>query len=245
MWQSPHTRHTQRRRRSHLGVLACLLAALCSGVLIGRLTDGVNASGEIYLQTTAPPSAKPAATKQQPQSNLGKIARETNTPRGKGAIPKTTHTPTSQAEVPGDTIDDPTRVLGGKDPLDVSPSMADEVVRLTNAARAKRGCAPLRVDTRLTRSARAHSLEMARSNQFTHDSPDGSSPWDRMGRAGYRDGAAENIGRGYTTAQEAVSGWLASRDHRGNMLNCKYAAIGVGVVSGGGGPWWTQDFGYS
>ncbi|WP_333486673.1 CAP domain-containing protein [Nonomuraea corallina] len=34
-------------------------------------------------------------------------------------------------------------------------------------------------------------------------------------------------------------------DHRRNMLNCDFNAIGVGVVSGPGGPWWTQDFGRS
>lgn len=244
MWQTPHTRHSQRRR-SHLGVLGCLLAALCAGVLIGRLTDGVTASGEIYLQTTTPPVtplATPTTKRMQP--NMGKIARETLSPQGKAAGPKPSPTPTAGREVPGDTIDDPTRVLGDQ-ALDVSPSLAAEVVRLTNVARVKHGCDPLRTDARLTTSARAHSLEMARHNRFTHDSPDGSSPWDRMERAGYRAGAAENIGRGYTTAAEAVRGWLASRDHRNNMLNCSYAAIGVGVVSGGEGPWWTQDFGYS
>lgn len=244
MWQTPHTRHTQRsvRHRSHLGILACLLAALFAGVLIGRLTDGVEASGQVYLETTVPPTA-PAATStpKKLQPHAGRIARETTTPHGK-ATPKPTRTQSGQ--ITGDHVDDPTRVLGTKE-LDFSSSLAAQVVRLSNAARIKQGCAPLRVDARLTRAARAHSLEMAQSGRFTHDSPDGSSPWDRMERAGYTNGAAENIGRGYVSAEEAVSGWLASRDHRRNILNCGIVSIGVGVVSGGGGPWWTQDFGYS
>jgi uncharacterized protein YkwD len=146
--------------------------------------------------------------------------------------------------VPGYTAEDSTRVLGDQ-AVEVSPAMASRVVSLTNTARAKHGCGALRTDARLTRSARTHSLEMARSGKFGHQSPDGSSPWDRMERAGYLAGAAENIGRGYTTPDEAVSGWLNSSDHRQNILNCRIASIGVGVVAGPGGPWWTQDFGYS
>jgi uncharacterized protein YkwD len=133
----------------------------------------------------------------------------------------------------------------GEESVEVIPSMAARVVTLTNAARAKKGCDPLRVDGRLTRSARVHALEMARSGRFGHESPDGSSPWERMERAGYQSGAAENIGRGYSGPEEAVKGWLANPSHRQNILNCRIRAIGVGVAAGPGGPWWTQDFGYS
>lgn len=84
---------------------------------------------------------------------------------------------------------------------------------------------------------------MARTGRLSHNSPDGASPWERMERAGYRWGSAENIGAGYVTAEEAMDGWMASRDHRTNILDCDLKAIGVGVASGPGGPWWTQDFG--
>src|SRR5690606_30589496 len=123
--------------------------------------------------------------------------------------------------------------------------VAADVVRLTNAARAKKGCRPLKIDARPTRAARVHSMEMAKSGQFTHESPDGAWRWDRMARAGYVNGTAEHIGHGYSSAKEAVQSWLANRDHRRNMLNCDFNAVGVGVVSGPGGPWWTQDFGRS
>ncbi|HUR08369.1 MAG TPA: CAP domain-containing protein [Nonomuraea sp.] len=250
MWHNSHTRHTQRsaRRRNHLGVLACLMAVLFTGVLLGRLTNETEPAGHIYLNETAPPAAAakvkttPKPKKAQPYA--GRIARETTTgiPRGRASI-RPTKSPDKNT-VPGYTAEDPTRVLG-EQIVEVSPAMAARVVSLTNAARAKRGCGPLRTDARLTRSARAHSIEMAQSGRFTHDSPDGSSPWDRMERAGYRMGAAENIGRGYTSPDEAVRGWLDSSDHRQNILNCRIESIGVGVVAGPGGPWWTQDFGYS
>lgn len=247
MWQNTRTRLTQRsaRRRNHLGVLACLAAVLFTGVLIGRLTDDAEPAGRIYLNESVPPAAAkaptPAPKKMQPYA--GRIARRTTTavPPGK-ARAKPTRSP--ENSIPGHSKNDPTHVLGDDSAL-LSTSMATRVVSLTNAARVKRGCRPLRVDTRLTRSARTHSLEMARSGQFAHNSPSGASPWDRMDRAGYHAGAAENIGRGYTSPEEAVRGWLDSPDHRQNILNCHITTIGVGVVSGAGGPWWTQDFGYS
>ncbi|TMR24499.1 CAP domain-containing protein [Nonomuraea zeae] len=251
MWQNSHSRLTQRgaRRRNHLGVLACLMTVLFTGVLIGRLSDDAEPAAHIFLNETAPPAAataNPAPTtvkKAQPQAEM--IPRKTTTrtrPHGT-ATPKPTRSP--KDHIPGfNSQDAPTHVLGDEnDSAELLPGMASRVVSLTNEARSKRGCGPLRVDGGLTRSARTHSLEMARSGQLSHNSPDGASPWDRMERAGYRWGAAENIGAGYSTPDEAVRGWLDSRDHRKNILDCGLKAIGVGVASGPGGPWWTQDFG--
>ncbi|MBB6350427.1 CAP domain-containing protein [Nonomuraea muscovyensis] len=251
MRQTSHTRHTQRsaRRRSHLGVVVCLMAALFfTGVLLGRLSDDAAPAGHIYLNETAPPAAaKATPSPRKAQPHAGRIEREetTEVPRGQSArsrSPRPSASPTD--EVRGFIVDDNARVLGGEE-IQPAPGMASKVVTLTNSARARQGCGPLRVDARLTRSARAHSLEMARSGRFAHDSPDGSSPWERMERAGYQAGAAENIGRGYTSPEEAVRGWLANPAHRQNILNCRIRAIGVGVADGPGGPWWTQDFGYS
>ncbi|MEU7899509.1 CAP domain-containing protein [Nonomuraea sp. NPDC049152] len=249
MWQSPHTRHTQprSRRRNLLGLLACLLAVLFAGVLIGRLSvNRLDASDQVYLNNTAPPAATPTpsvtASRKKPSARVGsrprRTVRATPTPRPTAPARK------KLTEVPGELPGDPTTVLGAP-LLKISPALAAQAVKLTNAARARKGCAPLRVDRRLTSSARAHSLEMAESGLFAHDSPDGSSPWKRMEQAGYRDGAAENIGRGYVSAEEAVRGWMDSPAHRRNLLHCGYRAVGLGVVSGPGGPWWTQDFGFS
>lgn len=251
MWQSSHTRHTQRpiRRRNHLGAVGLLATALLTGVLLGRVSGDSMPDDHIFLNETTPPTtaqAAPKTTPQKAQPHAERIPRQvvTTTPRGKADV-RPTKSPTG--EIAGFTDQDPVSVLGDDDGQSIRsmPGMAADVVRLTNAARARNGCRPLRTDARLTRAARTHSMEMARSGQFTHESPDGASPWDRMERVGYVNGTAENIGRGYASAKEAVQGWLASRDHRRNMLNCDFNAIGVGVVSGPGGPWWTQDFGRS
>ncbi|MFI6293350.1 CAP domain-containing protein [Nonomuraea sp. NPDC050790] len=245
MWQNLQTRLTQRtfRRRNHLGVLACLSAAVFAGVLIGRLTDPQPPAEQLYLNDSVPPAAATAVPTPKKQPFAAAIPRETTPSRPHGrATAKPLPSPSS--EISGFFPQDhPTQILG--DPVvRLEPEYARRVVVLTNGARVKKGCRPLRVDQRLNRSARAHSMEMATAGKLDHVSPDGSSPWERMERAGYRQGAAENIGSGYTTPEEAVSGWLANRSHRGNILNCDIVAIGVGVANGPTGLWWTQDFGY-
>jgi uncharacterized protein YkwD len=118
------------------------------------------------------------------------------------------------------------------------------VVALTNAERAKAGCRPLRVDERLATAAREHSADMAANDYFDHTSRNGDSPWQRMEDAGYPSPGAENIAKGYPTAQAVMEGWMNSPGHRANILNCDLRAIGVGRASGSGGLVWTQDFGW-
>jgi uncharacterized protein YkwD len=124
-------------------------------------------------------------------------------------------------------------------------AMEDEVAALTNAERAVAGCDTLRVDERLRTAARAHSQDMAQHDYLDHTGLDGSSPSDRAGRAGYPGGVGENIAVGYRTPQDVMQGWMDSDGHRDNVLNCDYAAIGVGLAfDAGGRPYWTQDLGY-
>ncbi|WP_204043314.1 CAP domain-containing protein [Acrocarpospora phusangensis] len=122
-------------------------------------------------------------------------------------------------------------------------ALENEAVRLTNSARQREGCRPLRTDERLRKAARAHSADMAARNYFSHDSLDGRTPWDRIRAAGYAYPAAENIARGQRTPGEVVEAWLNSPGHRANIVNCDLKAIGIGIRLGSGGPWWTQNFG--
>jgi uncharacterized protein YkwD len=147
-------------------------------------------------------------------------------------------------------IDPPVTPRPSATPSTSAPSMViiaateSAVVRLTNKLRAEAGCSPLRVDTDLHDAARDHSEDMALRDYFSHISPGGDSFVDRILAAGYQDPGAENIARGYQTADEVMDGWMKSSGHRANILNCELHAIGVGVHFGPGGPWWTQDFGW-
>ena len=70
---------------------------------------------------------------------------------------------------------------------------------------------------------------------------------DRFAACGYPTNAGwgENIAYGYRTGLDVVKGWLASPEHRANLLNCKSTQVGVGAVfAANGTPYYTQDFGY-
>jgi uncharacterized protein YkwD len=131
-------------------------------------------------------------------------------------------------------------------PRQVAPPRAAgpelDVVARTNAERAQAGCGALRVDGRLAAAARQHSADMVNRRYFEHDSPDGSTPEDRVAAAGYPDYGGENIAYGQASAAEVMSDWMGSPDHRRNILDCEFTSIGVGLDPHG--MYWTQDFGY-
>jgi uncharacterized protein YkwD len=85
---------------------------------------------------------------------------------------------------------------------------------------------------------------MADREYFDHNNPDGKTPHHRMIESGYDEPGDEVIARGYTLPEDVVDAWLDSAGHRAVMLNCDYKAIGIGIVFGSDGPWWTADFGY-
>lgn len=125
-------------------------------------------------------------------------------------------------------------------------AFARKVLALVNEKRAKAGCGHVRVNHRLGTAARHHSQDMAAKNYFSHTSPDGRSPGDRISAAGYRWRTyGENIARGQQTPARVMAGWMGSAGHRANILNCDFKELGVGVHDVPGGPWWTQAFGAS
>ncbi|GAA2142225.1 sigma-70 family RNA polymerase sigma factor [Actinomadura napierensis] len=122
-------------------------------------------------------------------------------------------------------------------------SIEQQVVRLVNQNRAKAGCRPLRVSPALHKAAQAHAQDMASRRALDHRGAGGDDPGDRITAAGFRWSAwAENIAQGQASPPAVVTAWMNSAGHRANILNCRLTMIGVGVVHGSGGPWWTQDF---
>lgn len=110
-------------------------------------------------------------------------------------------------------------------------SPAEAVLSAVNAARAKAGCQPLRLNSKLMAAAKSHANAMAEQNFFGHAGKDGSKFSSRIKRQGYSyRTAAENIAAGHRTAMQAVQGWLKSAGHRRNILNCRMTETGIAVV---------------
>jgi uncharacterized protein YkwD len=129
------------------------------------------------------------------------------------------------------------------------------VVELVNDARSRsRRCGKerfaavpaLRASAQLDKAALGHARDMARKGFFDHRAPDGSQPWDRVKRAGYRPRiSGENIAYGPESAEEVVEGWLDSPGHCANIMEPRFKEIGVGVATSArrGRIYWVQTFG--
>src|SRR5262245_35151058 len=100
-----------------------------------------------------------------------------------------------------------------------------------NQVRAEYRLAPLALDPRLQRAARAHSRAMLASDDFDHgDFASRMSQFDVTGSV-----AGENIAWGTGprgSAQGIVLAWLASPEHRVNLLRPSFTHVGVAVVVG-------------
>ena len=118
--------------------------------------------------------------------------------------------------------------------------MASALFCLHNEARAAEGLATLRWSTLLSQSASSHSSDMVARSYFEHDSPEGTTPAERMEQAGYGDDrfswrSAENIAWGTgakATPRSIMDGWLKSKDHRENILEPELRDVGFGIVFG-------------
>ena len=113
------------------------------------------------------------------------------------------------------------------------PVVAQEadVLHLVNAARASKGCQPLKMHSALTAAARGHAKAMSSQNFFGHQSQNGASVGKRASKAGYNwSKVAENSSAGWTTPEKVVSEWMASSGHRKNILTCGFRDAGVAMV---------------
>jgi uncharacterized protein YkwD len=126
----------------------------------------------------------------------------------------------------------------------VDPAAEEDMVRRINQARAANSLSPLRMDPTLRAIARAHSLDMYERRYFSHQTPDGRSPYDRFNefKAAYLT-AGENIAFA-PTPDMAWSSLMHNPDHRANILNPDFRCVGVGAYRGlpGYEEMFTQDF---
>jgi uncharacterized protein YkwD len=105
-----------------------------------------------------------------------------------------------------------------------------QVLAAVNKARAKAGCPALAVDTKLTAAAYGHAKAMAEKNFFGHNSKNGAHFTSRIKAQGYAYAdAAENIGMGYSSAQQIIDSWMSSSGHRKNILDCGLTETGIAM----------------
>ena len=105
------------------------------------------------------------------------------------------------------------------------------LLQAVNAARTAYGLRPLRIDPSLTQAAQAHSTDMLRRDYFAH----GNFPGRMAAFHVSLRTAGENLAWGsgpYGRAGEVVQEWLASPEHRANLLGAGFSRIGLGIARG-------------
>lgn len=130
------------------------------------------------------------------------------------------------------------RVLDYATSMTISNLLAD-----TNSARNVNGVASLNLNDKLDAAAQAQADDMVARDYWSHYTPDGQPPWVWVTDQGYSYQAlAQNLATGFSDEQSTINGWLASPDHRTNLLNPIYKDVGFGFAddpnytAAGGGP---------
>jgi len=135
-----------------------------------------------------------------------------------------------------------------------APALATRALALVNAARARGArcgdrsfapAPPVTLSGTLGGVALGHASDMAINNYFEHQDLSGHTPADRVRSVGYHEKlVGENIAFGPRTAEEVVQGWMDSPGHCENIMDPRFAEMGIAFAAGHAkrGLYWVQVF---
>lgn len=110
----------------------------------------------------------------------------------------------------------------------------DSVITLMNHYRRQNQLPGLHPDPRLMKAAEDRMRDMEEMGYWSHESPEGRSPFFWLLFRSYRFRmAGENLARGFETADLLVSSWMDSPGHRQNILGAEFHHVGIAVIEGG------------
>lgn len=85
----------------------------------------------------------------------------------------------------------------------------------------------------LEKAAKMKAEDMAERGYFSHESPDGTTPWEWIKKAGYQFAyAGENLAINFFDSKDVVSAWMNSTSHKENILDKHFTEIGIGTARG-------------
>jgi len=134
-----------------------------------------------------------------------------------------------------------------------APILASRALQLVNEARARGArcgerafapAPPVKLSGTLANVAFGHAADMAQHDYFEHQDLSGHSPADRVRAVGYPEKlVGENIAYGPKSAEEVVQGWLDSPGHCENIMDPRFAEMGIAYATGHStkrGLYWVQ-----
>jgi uncharacterized protein YkwD len=108
-----------------------------------------------------------------------------------------------------------------------------EIINLTNQQRRLMQINGLVKSQVLTASAQAKADSMATQGYFSHNGPDGKTPWQWMMEKGYKPvWGGENLAVSNESMRVVVNEWMKSSTHKKNIANKNFTEIGVGISQG-------------
>lgn len=106
------------------------------------------------------------------------------------------------------------------------------LLKSINQAREQNNLSELRINPQLNQASYAKAMDMFDKQYWAHVSPTGVQPWKWISDAHYNyDHAGENLAKGFNDNTAVVAAWLASPEHRANLLGT-YQDVGFAVVGG-------------
>lgn len=125
----------------------------------------------------------------------------------------------------------------------VDKNAEQEMLIAVNVEREKIGLSPVVFSESLAQVGRDHCKDMFKRGYFSHYTPEGLSPFDRMQKASisfiY---AGENLALSPNVSL-AMKGLMQSPGHKANILSQNFNTLGVGVIDGGVyGQMYCQEF---
>ena len=107
------------------------------------------------------------------------------------------------------------------------------IVSLTNVNRTTDKLSELKINPILEDAAQRKANHMAAGSYFSHNSPNGITPWYWFKEAGYEYlYAGENLAVNFADSEDVDRAWMNSPTHRANILSGKFTEIGVATSKG-------------
>lgn len=112
------------------------------------------------------------------------------------------------------------------------PDLELQLLQLVNKERSANGLVNVVVDKALQNAALKHAEDMFTRGYFSHETPEGIDPFERMKKLHIRfKTAGENLAHS-NTLLSAHSGLMNSPGHRANILNAHFSRLGIAILDG-------------
>lgn len=122
--------------------------------------------------------------------------------------------------------------IASKDLSEDDVSSVAKLWELTNIERQKAGLKALQLDVRLNKSSVAKCEDMVSRNYWSHNDPQGKEPWHFFeAQDVHASQLGENQAAGYEVAVDLIRSWMDSPEHKKNILQPAFTAVGFGICS--------------